>query len=88
MANVRLQVAMQNIIKIALASVVTLVAGLGFLIVGGGALSRGFFYISRHSILVIRQQESPFAFYACVAFMLFLGVLLLVAGVAFALSHG
>lgn len=86
--DVRPQMAMENVIKIALASVGTLVAGSGFLAAGGGALSRGFFYLSKFSTVAIRQQESPVVFYAYVVFMLFWGVLLLAAGVAFGLSRG
>ncbi len=80
--------AMENVIKIALASVVTLVVGSAFLAAGGGALSRGFFYLSKFSTAAIRQQESPVVFYAYVAFMLFWGVLLLAAGIAIGLSRG
>ena len=64
---------MQNTIKIAIVSAILLLLGSGFLFLGGGALMRGFFYISRYQITIIQQDQSPFSFYAFVAHMLFFG---------------
>jgi hypothetical protein len=79
---------MQNTIKIAIASAILLLLGSGFLFLGGGALMRGFFYISRYQITIIQQDQSPFFFYAFVAHMLFFGGLLLAAGFAAWFSRG
>jgi len=49
---------------------------------------QGFFYISRHQITIIQQDQSPFFFYAFVAHMLFFGGLLLAAGFAVWFSRG
>ena len=79
---------MQNTIKIAIASAILLLLGSWFLFLGGGALMRGFFYISRYQITIIQQDQSPFFFYAFVAHMLFFGGLLLAAGFAVWFSRG
>lgn len=80
--------AMQNTVKIAVVSAFLLLLGSGFLFLGGSALMRGFFYISRYQITIIQQDQSPFFFYAFVAHMLFFGGLLLAAGVAVWFSRG
>lgn len=79
---------MQNTIKIAIASAILLLLGSGFLFLGGGALMRGFFYISKYRITIIHQDQSPLFFYAYVAHMLFFGGLLLAAGFAVWFSRG
>jgi hypothetical protein len=79
---------MQNTVKIAVVSALLLLLGSGFLFLGGGALMRGFFYISRYQITIIHQDQSPLFFYAYVAHMLFFGGLLLAAGFAVWFSRG
>jgi hypothetical protein len=89
MSNVRPpQFAMQNTIKIAIASALLLLLGSGFLFVGGSALTRGFFYISRYQIAIIHQDQSSLFFYAYVVHVLFFGGILLAAGVAVWFSRG
>jgi hypothetical protein len=73
---------MQNIIKTAIASALLLLLGSQLLFLGGGALMRGFFYVSKYQITTIHQDQLPLFFYAYVAFMLFFGGLLLVTGFA------
>ena len=73
---------MQNTIKIAIASAILLLLGSQLLFLGGGAFTRGFFYVSKYQITIIHQEQSPLFFYAYVTFMLFFGGLLLVAGLA------
>jgi hypothetical protein len=79
---------MQNTVKIAVVSALLLLLGSGFLFGGGGALARGFFYISRYQISIIHQDQSPLFFYAYVVHMLFFGGLFLAAGVAVWFSRG
>ncbi len=79
---------MQDAIKVAFASLLAVLVGSGFVAVGVKALLRGYFFLSRHSTVPVSQQEAPVYFYAFVTFMLFHGVLLLAAGIAFCLSRG